>query len=145
MIFEDWDLWGPLLYSLVLSFFISISSSSVLENEAYGTVMLTLMGGGCVITLNSYLVGNISSFYLNLSIMGYCLFPLALASVANFLLRRFIGFLGISLICGVAWVWSTVAANNFLAHSFPPAKSGMLTYPICLFYIFIASYILLTV
>lgn len=143
--FEDWDLWGPLLYSLVIATFICLTSSAVHEDEAFGAIMTTLIGGAFVISLNSYLVANISSFFLNLSIIGYCLFPLALAAVANFLFRRLVGFIGMSIVCGLAWAWATIAANNFLAHSFPEAKAGMLTYPVCLFYIFIAAYVLLTV
>lgn len=143
--FEDWDLWGPLLYAMVISTFICMSSSAIHEDEAFGAIMMTLIGGAVVISLNSYLVANISAFYLNLSIIGYCLFPLALAAVANFFIRRFIGFIGMSVICVLAWAWATVASNNFLAHSFPEAKAGMLTYPVCLFYIFIAAYVLLTV
>ena len=93
---RDWDLWGPLIFCMAMSTFISMSSSAVNDDDSvFGTVYLTLFGGAALIGINTYLVSDVSSIFLMMSIIGYCLFPFVVASAIDYFLRRFIGFIGV--------------------------------------------------
>ena len=92
------DLWGPLIFCLLMSTFISLSSSAVDDSDdVFGIVYLTLFGGAAIIGINTFLVSEVSSIFLMMSIIGYCLFPFVVASLAEWLLRDTIGFIGVDL------------------------------------------------
>ena len=142
---RDWDLWGPLIFSMVISIFISMSSSAEKDDDAvFGTVYLTLFGGAALVGLNTYLVSQFSSTFLMMSIMGYCLFPFVLASAIGFFFRRIIGFIGMSIICAGAYLWAVVSARAFFGDQVKQERRNMVVYPVALYYLFFAFYVLLT-
>jgi len=64
---KDWDLWGPLLFCLILGF--------ILSNEA-AQIFVIVWIGAAVVTINSLLLGGKISFFQSVCILGYCIFPL---------------------------------------------------------------------
>ena len=54
---RQWDLWGPLFYTLLLSFFLSNSKDSNEMSKTFVLVFVLLWVGGVVITINTILLG----------------------------------------------------------------------------------------
>ena len=99
---RNWDLWGPLIFCLVLTTFISMGTSSSV-NDAFSAVYATLFIGAVVIGLNSYLIGVDASTLSMISILGYCIFPFVIVSIVNYFARKYLMLLGVrknsNLIC----------------------------------------------
>ena len=122
-----------------------MSSSAERDDDAvFGTVYLTLFGGAALVGLNTYLVSQFSSIFLMMSIMGYCLFPFVLASAVGFFFRKIIGFIGMSLVCTGAYLWAVISARAFLGEQVNQSRRNMAVYPVALYYLFFAFYVLLT-
>jgi len=124
---KDWDLWGPLLFCLILGF--------ILSNEA-AQIFVIVWIGAAVVTINSLLLGGKISFFQSVCILGYCIFPLVVAAVVIY-------FVNISwtnvwfrlLVCSVAFIWSTWASVGFLSGLVPADRKILAVYPVFLFYI----------
>ena len=54
---RQWDLWGPLFYTLLLSFFLSNSKDSDEMSKTFVLVFVLMWVGGFVITINTILLG----------------------------------------------------------------------------------------
>ena len=54
---RQWDLWGPLFYTLLLSFFLSKSKDSNEMSKTFVLVFVLMWAGGVVITINTILLG----------------------------------------------------------------------------------------
>ena len=54
---KQWDLWGPLFYTLLLSFFLSKSKDSNEMSKTFVLVFVLMWVGGLVITINTILLG----------------------------------------------------------------------------------------
>ena len=54
---RQWDLWGPLFYTLLLSFFLSKSKDSNEMSKTFVLVFVLMWVGGVVITINTILLG----------------------------------------------------------------------------------------
>ena len=54
---KQWDLWGPLFYTLLLSFFLSQSKDSNEMSKTFVLVFVLMWVGGVVITINTILLG----------------------------------------------------------------------------------------
>ena len=54
---RQWDLWGPLFYTLLLSFFLSNSKDSNEMSKTFVLVFVLMWVGGVVITINTILLG----------------------------------------------------------------------------------------
>ena len=52
-----WDLWGPLFYTLLLSFFLSNSKDTEEMSKTFVLVFVLMWIGGVVITINTILLG----------------------------------------------------------------------------------------
>jgi len=137
---KDWDLWGPLLLCLALSIALSINAPKDQTTPVFTNVFMMVWGGSAVVTLNSKLLGGSVSFLQSVCVIGYCLFPLNVASVisvfvTNIWVRLFFSLLG--------FAWSTYASTGFLSHINIPDRKGLAVYPIFLFYFFISWMILI--
>lgn len=114
------DLWGPLIFCLLLSS-VPIPSPSVLnlgmetqdKGKSFGMLFLIMWGGAFVVTINTKLLGGHISFFQCVCVLGYCVFPIVLASVAIYVFK----IMGIHLlilkiiVSGVALVWSTFSTH----------------------------------
>lgn len=59
--------------------------------------------GSVVVTINAKLLGGRVSFFQSLCVLGYCLFPLLVASVVSFVLHNLFVRIPVSI---AAWAWS---------------------------------------
>ena len=54
---KQWDLWGPLFYTLLLSFFLSNSKNTEEMSKTFVLVFVLMWVGGVVVTINTILLG----------------------------------------------------------------------------------------
>jgi len=130
---RDWDLWGPMLFSLLLS--VSLSSGSKEPGKLFSLVFGVAVLGALVLTVNVSLLGGRIAFFGSLSLLGYCIFPIALAAFACVFLGN-IAARAVLLV--VALVWSSWAGVPFIAGSVPARRKGLAVYPLFLIYAFLA-------
>ncbi len=107
-------------------------------------MFLTIFLGAIIVTFNWRVLGAKVSFLQNVSMIGYCLFPLFLSLLLLKLLSYFkIKYLLISLIAvGISTAWCIFAAQAFSTASVPGEKKCVAMYPVFLFYIFIGSFVI---
>ena len=55
---KQWDLWGPLFYTLLLSFFLSQSKDTEEMSQTFVLVFVLMWVGGVVVTVNTILLGS---------------------------------------------------------------------------------------
>lgn len=140
---RNWDLWGPLIFCILMTVFIAFASSQSQIDDIFGVIYLLLFGGAVVIGVNSNLVGADSSVFMMMSILGYCLAPFVLAALANLMVRKYVGFMGIAGISGFCWFWAVKSASVFIAASCRRTRRWLALYPIMLYYMFFAIFIAL--
>jgi len=78
---RNWDLWGPLLLCLVLSILLSMSAPVGQASLVFASVFVIVWAGAAVVTVNAQLLGGQISFFQSVCVLGYCIFPLVLASL----------------------------------------------------------------
>ena len=83
---RDWDLWGPLLVCLFLSCVLSFSAPVETASLMFAAVFVLVWFGAATVTVNAQLLGGSISFFQSVCILGYCVFPLALSALFNFLM-----------------------------------------------------------
>jgi hypothetical protein len=138
---RDWDLWGPLILSLVMALTMSIFS------EANGSLIFSvtfflIAVGATIVTANAVLLGGNISFFHSVCVLGYCLLPMTLATLAVCLL----GFLWLPLraiIVAAGVAWASWCASGFMAAVVDDTKKRLASYPVFLFYVFLGWLILL--
>ncbi|KAJ3053194.1 Yip1 member 6, partial [Rhizophlyctis rosea] len=131
-ILRDWDLWGPLLLCLALSIRLSVTSEK--PEYMFTTIFVIVWCGAGVVTLNSKLLGGKMSFFQSVCVLGYCIFPLVLASFLSLILTWVIVRVPI---VGVAFAWAVYASVGFLSDVSLGKRKILATYPMVLFYFII--------
>jgi len=125
---RDWDLWGPLVFCLMLAL--------LLFNMAI-PVFVIFWAGSFVVTINASLLHGKVSFFQGVCVLGYCVFPLCVAalliSFVHPLWKGDIVFRGVVTLA--AFFWSTYASYGFLSGMIPPERRLLAVYPIFLFYL----------
>jgi len=130
---RDWDLWGPLLFSLLLSFLLSRGARETQEAAAFSGVFALIWVGKAIVTLQIRLLGGHVSFFQALCIIGYTLFPLVVASLLSALHLPTIPRIPIYL---VLVAWSLAAGVSILGGSgVLPNRVGLAMFPLFVFYI----------
>lgn len=90
------------------------------------------------------------SFFQAVSLIGYCIFPLALSAViCAFIPKETAGtakavtfFIVRLVICLVGFLWGTLASVGFFAGLLPPKRKALGVYPVFLLFAIIAWLIL---
>ncbi|KAK6350900.1 hypothetical protein TWF718_004083 [Orbilia javanica] len=80
---RDWDLWGPLLSSLLLSLLLSIAASNEQTTNVFSGVFAIVWIGEAIVTLQIRLLGGNISFFQSICVIGYTLFPLVGAALLS--------------------------------------------------------------
>ncbi|KAL8760657.1 MAG: hypothetical protein Q9184_003172 [Pyrenodesmia sp. 2 TL-2023] len=98
---RDWDLWGPLIFCLLLSLLLSMTASSEQKTIVFSGVFALIWIGEAVVTAQIKLLGgnmygallsrlgnadqafSYSSFFQSVCIIGYTLFPLVVAALLS--------------------------------------------------------------
>jgi len=83
------------------------------------------------VTLNLKLLGGKISFFQGVSVLGYCLFPLLIASFVSIFVHTPIVRLPLDL---VMFVWSSYASISILKGSRLQNRLALAVYPLLLFF-----------
>ena len=113
---KNWDLWGPLILCLMLATLLSWFAPYEQKSLVFASVFVIVWLGAAVVTVNALLLGGNISFFQSVCVLGYCIFPLNIAS--------FICLLGGPLIwrmivVAVCFFWSTGASLGARARTLP--------------------------
>eukprot|EP01105_Mastigella_eilhardi_P024121 TRINITY_DN6224_c1_g1_i1.p1 TRINITY_DN6224_c1_g1~~TRINITY_DN6224_c1_g1_i1.p1 ORF type:complete len:254 (-),score=73.52 TRINITY_DN6224_c1_g1_i1:64-825(-) len=136
---KDWDLWGPLIICLILAIVLSTSAPGGQVALVFAIVFVLVWLGGCIITINAALLGGSISFFQSICVMGYCVFPLAVAALALFFISMGVDWWWLRWVITVpAFAWSTWASVGFMGALVPTGRRTLSVYPIFLFYLVIA-------
>lgn len=128
---HEWDLWGPLVFSLTLSLVLSLKSVSQ-RSQAFSVVFSLIWVGQAMITANTKLLGGTLSWLQALSITGYSLFPLLLAAAFSCIVQLRIVRLVVSI---PLVVWAQWSAHRGLGWAGVQKSRILLAiYPVGLFY-----------
>lgn len=130
---REWDLWGPMIFSVSLALLLSHQSDS--PAKAFSVVFCVLTVGACVLTLNVILLGGKIVFLQACSLLGYCTFPLLVAAaIVSPIQVKVVRLLGMLL--GVAW--ASWAAVPFVSASVSEKRKTLAVYPLMMMYLFLS-------
>jgi protein YIPF6 len=129
---QEWDLWGPLIFCLLISTTLSMIAPNHQSSIVFSGLFALIWIGQGLVTLNIKLLGGSISYFHALCVAGYSLFPLVFAA----LLSSFVGSKIIRLIVDVVMVaWAIFAATRGLQHSgVLPSRVFLASFPVALFY-----------
>ena len=107
--------------------------------------------GSIIITLNSNFLGANVSIFQSMCLLGYCVFPINIAAI----LLKVVHFLPLIIkivICLAAFLWASLgiliivifnlASVGFMSQMVTEKKKLLANYPIFLFYLFLAWFVL---
>lgn len=130
---RDWDLWGPLIFCLLLSMLLSFNAKPEQRDEVFSGVFAMVWIGEAVVTLQIKLLGGNISFAQSVCIIGYTLFPLVIAALLSALHVPQIPRIPIYL---VLVAWSLAAGISILGGSgVVKNRVGLAIYPLFVFYL----------
>ncbi|CAG9464339.1 unnamed protein product [Pedinophyceae sp. YPF-701] len=130
---SDWDLWGPLVFTLSLAICLSVGAAKA--SRVFAMVFVILGLGAVALTANVSLLGGRMAFFQGLCLLGYCLFPLVVAAAISLAVAHWAVRLPIFIL---AVAWSSWAAVPFVGHSVDERRRALAVYPLFLLYIVIA-------
>ena len=126
---NQWDLWGPLIFTIILSFTNSIEKNS----NRFVLIFTFFWVGSFIIFLNSYFLDNKISVFHYMCLLGYSLVPFVLMSILFLLNIYYI----LKILFGIlALVWSLFVTFKFIKNKIDEKKFFLNMYPISLFFIF---------
>jgi hypothetical protein len=128
----DWDLWGPLMFTLAFSVILGVMSPGSSSSEVFSGVFAIVWSTLAIIAINIQLLGGTISFFNALSTTGYALFPLLLLAVVSIFVRwSFIRFVFYVILVA----WGIYAATvNLKVHGVLPGRVFLAIYPVGLVY-----------
>ena len=138
---RSWDLWGPLLFCLLLSYTLSIHSNDSQASQIFATVFTLVWLGSVVVTFNAQLLGSPLWFFHSVSTLGYSLFPLLLSALVCVFCRNQLTVPLSIVLISLGFVWSFKAAHFYMGHLMRPETRGLALYPVLLFYIYLSFFI----
>jgi protein YIPF6 len=142
---RDWDLWGPLVLCLLLALTLSIKGEAEDSKQestvVFGIVFVVVWFGSAVVTINAQLLGGTVSFFHSVCLLGYCLFPLNAAALVIALIGNISKFINLAIVV-LGFSWSTFSSIGFMAGLVPATRKALAVYPVLLFYLFLAWFIL---
>ncbi|KAF3007119.1 hypothetical protein G7054_g11549 [Neopestalotiopsis clavispora] len=130
---RDWDMWGPLIFCLMLSMLLSYRAQSDQKDIVFSGVFAMVWIGEAVVTLQIKLLGGNISFAQSVCIIGYTLFPLVLAAMFSAIGLPTIPRIPIYI---VLIAWSLAAGVSILGGSgVVQNRVGIAVYPLFVFYV----------
>ena len=137
---KNWDLWGPLILCLMLATLLSWFAPYEQKSLVFASVFVIIWCGAAVVTVNALLLGGNISFFQSVCVLGYCIFPLNIASVICLIGGPLIWRLAVVAVC---FFWSTSASLGFMGELVPTNRRALAVYPLFLFYTSIGWLILI--
>ncbi|KAJ0117979.1 hypothetical protein N8I77_000458 [Diaporthe amygdali] len=130
---RDWDLWGPLIFCLLLSMLLSFNAGVDQRDEVFSGVFAMVWIGEAVVTFQIKLLGGNISFAQSVCIIGYTLFPIVIAAMLSALHLPQIPRIPVYL---VLVAWSMAAGVSILGGSgVVKNRVGLAVYPLFVFYL----------
>ncbi|KAK4655628.1 hypothetical protein QC762_304060 [Podospora pseudocomata] len=130
---RDWDLWGPLVFCLLLSTLLSLKSREQQREVVFSGVFAMVWVGMGVVTVQIRLLGGNISFAQSVCIIGYTLFPLVIAALLSAVSLIWIARIPVYL---VLVGWSLAAGVSILGGSgVVKNRVGLAVYPLAVFYL----------
>ena len=134
-VLRNWDLWGPLVFTLMLALTLTAGSAKEKASATFSIVFSVLSLGALVLTANVILLGGNIGFFQALCLIGYCLFPLDVAALVCLAVPVTFVRMIITL---AAVIWASYASVPFISASVPPERKVLATYPVMLLYVFLS-------
>lgn len=139
---RNWDLWGPLIFCLMLAMSMSFGASDDEDSALVFTAVFVIVWcGAAIVTINAALLGGKISFFQSVCVLGYCLFPLNIVSLLVSLIGTNHKTMKLVIIVFGA-IWSVKASVGFMAQFVPVGRKGLGLYPVFLFYVTLSWMIL---
>ncbi|KAL1954432.1 hypothetical protein VTO42DRAFT_1202 [Malbranchea cinnamomea] len=130
---RDWDLWGPLIFCLLLSMFLAMKAQGDQSSLVFSGVFSIVWIGEAVVTLQLKLLGANISFFQSVCLIGYTLFPLVIAALLSVLNLPVIARIPVYI---VLVAWSLAAGVSILGGSgVVKNRVGIAVYPLLIFYV----------
>ncbi|KAL1992173.1 hypothetical protein VTN49DRAFT_4205 [Thermomyces lanuginosus] len=130
---RDWDLWGPLIFCLLLSMFLSMCAAEDQSSLVFSGVFSIVWIGEAIVTLQIKLLGGNISFFQSVCIIGYTLFPLVIAALLSAFRLPTIARIPVYI---VLVAWSLAAGVSILGGSgVVRNRVGLAVYPLLVFYV----------
>ena len=126
----DWDLWGPLIFTIILSF----CQTSIHKQNQFMLIFFIFWIGAFIIYLNGRMIGSKLSYYCYSCLLGYSLVPFIIFSFPMVLFKVHIFFKLLFSICAV--VWSSYVSFGFIKGKVENNKIFLMMYPIGMFFMF---------
>lgn len=128
----DWDLWGPLIFSLVFSMILAFTNKNQ-TTEVFSGSFAFIWIFYFVIGLNVQLLGGTISFLSAISAIGYSMFPIVVGELISTLVIKW-KWLRI-IIMAVLDAWSIFAGvMSVKCSGVFPGRVLLAMYPVALFY-----------
>ena len=118
---KNWDLWGPLVLCLTLATLLSWFAPYEQKSLVFASVFVIVCCGATVVTVNALLLGGNISFFQSVCVLGYCIFPLNIASMISIFGGHIVWRV---LVVAVCFFWSTGASLGMCTHT-PPASLSL--------------------
>lgn len=116
---KNWDLWGPLVLCISLSWTLSKGTSGQAANDIFGIVFCLVWIGSVIISLNAQLLGGNLSIFHCICTLGYSLFPMNIIAFLCIAFQSYLRFIiQISLVV-FAYLWSCKSASIYMSSLVP--------------------------
>ena len=136
---KQWDLWGPLLFTIFLSSTLAFRSTQ--KSNTFSLVFIVFWLGSFLIYLNANLLEIKISIFQIFCLLGYCLFPLNLSALILSIFKTF-EIIRIFVVL-IGCFWACFSMRGFLINSANENNRTLVLYPAILFYLFISVTILM--
>ena len=136
---HNWDLWGPLLFCLLLATALTTSKSDTGKGFLY--IFIIVWIGSIILTFNCQFLGAKIGICQMSCLLGYCLFPISFAAIiiAIFNIRKASVKVIISII---AFVWSCFSSIGFISSLIEPKRKMIAVFPVFLFYLCLTLFVI---
>jgi len=105
--------------------------------------------GSLIVFVNANFLGSEMTFFQAASLLGYCLFPINVASFAMVFVQGWFPAIFKLAVVGASFLWASmckyyfnVGSIAFVGEMIPPRKRKLALYPIILFYLFLSWFVL---
>lgn len=129
-ILREWDLWGPLVFVLVLGTCLTADAQDA--TTLFSIVFWIIVFGSVALTLNVLLLRGRIIFLQAISLTGYCVFPLNIAvllmKISHYKTYR-------TMLASAAVIFSVKASSPFISAAVPGKRTALAMFPIILLHV----------
>lgn len=135
---RDWDLYGPLIITLSLTFLIGLKQNFKETEKTFSVIFFIVVFGSLLVSINAKLTGVKYSIFFYACVIGYSLSPFLVAQIISILFENFITKIGVGVVTGLCYVWVMKSVDSLFSSTIPVKKHFLVMYPVALFFLFFA-------